>query len=408
MPTRPLRLLVDANVPLADEAFGRYGSVRLMPGRALNRAACLEADALVVRSVTRVDAALLDGTPVRFVGTATAGTDHVDTGWLAAHGIAFDDAPGSNAGSVVEYVLAALLAAAAGRGVGLREKTLGVVGCGQVGGRLAPRAEALGLRVLRCDPPLADAAQARGDAHPFVSLARVLAESDVVTLHTPLTRPGESPYPTFHLLERKTLAAMRPGAWLVNAARGACVDGAALLAALESGHVGAAVLDVWEGEPAPEPALARRAALATPHIAGYSYDGKLEGTRMVGAALRAWLAAGGAPLPAPWDAEAASAPETPLVLDAPPAPARPTPEAEAAWLDRLVRPAYSVRGDDARFRAAVVDEADPGARAAAFTDLRRAYPRRRAWGRFSVRGPVPETLRVAVTKGLGMPVGSPE
>src|SRR5690606_16265400 len=234
---RPLRVLADANVPFADEAFGRYGPVRRLPGRAITRTDAAEADVLVVRSVTPVGAALLAGTPVRFVGTATAGTDHVDEGWRREAGVAFASAPGSNAESVVEYVLAALLALAAERGEGLRGRTLGVVGAGQVGGRLIPRAEALGLRVLASDPPLAEAAGARGAAAAFVPLSQILAEADVVTLHTPLTRPL-APHPTFHLVGAAELAAMRPGAWLVNAARGAVVDGAALRGALEAGRLG--------------------------------------------------------------------------------------------------------------------------------------------------------------------------
>jgi erythronate-4-phosphate dehydrogenase len=146
--------VADANIPFAEEAFGPYGPVRRLPGRAITHTDAAEADVLLVRSVTRVEAALLDGTPVRFVGTATAGTDHVDEGWLREAGIAFASAPGSNAESVVEYVLAALLALAAGRGEGLRGRTLGVVGAGQVGSRLIPRVGALGLRVLACYHPL--------------------------------------------------------------------------------------------------------------------------------------------------------------------------------------------------------------------------------------------------------------
>jgi erythronate-4-phosphate dehydrogenase len=396
----PLRILCDANVPLAAEALARYGAVRLLPGRAIDRAACRAADALVVRSVTRVDAALLDGTPVRFVGTATAGTDHVDLAYLAARRLRFAEAPGSNAESVVEWVLAALLALAADRGEGLRGRTLGVVGCGHVGGRLVPRAAALGLRVLACDPPLAAAAEARGEAHPFVPYARVLGEADALTFHPPLTRTGA--YPTHHLLDRAALAHLRPGAWVLNASRGAVVDGAALAEAL-SGRVAAAALDVWEGEPAPDPALARRVHLATPHIAGYSYDAKVAGARMMEDALRAWRAGEGHPLPPPfgWDA---AGPAEPLALDAPPAPPDASPAAEAAWLDRLVRGAYDLRADDARFRAALLDgpATGPTGRADAFTALRRTYPRRRAWGHFSVRGGVPDGLRRAVDEGLGM------
>jgi len=394
-----LRVLADANILFAEEAFGRYGTVRRMPGRAITRADVAAVDVLLVRSVTPVGGALLKGTPVRFVGSATAGTDHVDEAWLRARGIAFASAPGSNASSVVDYVLAALLALAAERGEGLRGKTLGVVGAGQVGGRLIPRVEALGLRVLAADPPLAEAAEARGAAHPFVSLAEVLAEADVVSLHTPLAR-ARAPHPTFHLIGRRELAAMQPGAWLLNAARGAVVDNAALREALGAGHLGAAVLDVWEGEPTPDVALARRADVATPHIAGYAFDGKVAGTRMVERALRAWLRGEGVALPPPWDAEAALGDE-PLVVEAPPPPDPLTPASEAAWLDALARQAYDLRADDARFRAACV-EAPPEDRAAAFSHLRRDYPRRRAWSRFSAVGDVPGALRTAVTEGLGL------
>jgi erythronate-4-phosphate dehydrogenase len=397
--TPPLRVLADANIPFAEEAFGRYGPVRRLPGRAITRTDVTEAEVLLVRSVTPVGAGLLAGTPVRFVGTATAGTDHVDEAWLRASGIGFASAPGSNADSVVEYVLAALLALAADRGEGLRGRTLGVVGAGQVGGRLIPRAAALGLRVLAADPPLAELAEARGEAHPFVALAQVLAEADLLTLHTPLTRPP-APHPTFHLVGAEALAAMKPGAWLLNAARGAVVDNAALHEAFEAGRPGAAVLDVWEGEPSLDVALARRVALATPHIAGYSFDGKVEGTRMVERALRAWLVSEGGPAPPPWDAEAAAGSE-PLVATAPPAPDVHTPAAEARWLDALARQAYDLRADDARFREAVVD-ALPEARPAAFHRLRRDYPRRRAWARFTVHGDVPDRLRRAVTEGMGM------
>lgn len=398
----PLRVLADSNIPFAEEAFGPYGSVRRRPGRAITRDDVQEAEVLVVRSVTPVDAALLRGTPVRFVGTATAGTDHVDEAWLQAAGIAFASAPGSNASSVVDYVLAALLALAVARAEGLRGKTLGVVGAGHVGGRLIPRAEALGLRVLVADPPLAEAAEARGEAHPFAPLSRVLAEADVVTLHTPLTRPPVL-HPTTHLVAAAELSAMRPGAWLVNAARGGVVDGEALRAALEAGRIGAAVLDVWEGEPAPDVALARRVALATPHIAGYAFDAKVEGTRQVEAALRAWLRGQDAAVPPPWDAEVLLGVD-PLTVEAPPLPETLGPSEEARWLDRLARQAYDLRADDARFRAAVV-EAPPEARADAFSRLRRDYPRRRAWSRYAVEGIVPNPLRRAVTEGLGMRVG---
>ena len=395
----PLRIVCDANVPAAAEAFGRFGPVRLVAGRDIDRAALAEADVLVVRSVTRVDAALLGGTPVRFVGTATAGVDHVNEADLAHLGVAFASAPGSNATSVAEYVIAALLAVAAARGERLAGRTLGVVGAGAVGGRLALRGQALGMDVLVCDPPRA----ATGETEdPYVPLAGVLAGSDIVSLHTPLTVPGESPWPTRGMIGAPALAAIRPGAWLVNAARGAVVDGPAVLAARRSGRLGALVMDCWPGEPAPDEALVAAADLATPHVAGYSFDGKVAGTSMIVAALRAWIAAHGDAVHEPWSPAGALAERVVAVA---PRGLAGTPHAQAAWLDALARQATDVRADDARFRERVGAEPDSGRRAAAFADLRKTYPRRRENAVFVVRGAVPDALRRAVVDGLGMRTG---
>ena len=383
----PLRLLVDANIPHAEAAFGGVGSVRTLPGRAITRETLEDVDVLLVRSVTPVGAALLDGTPVQFVGTATAGTDHVDRAALEERGIAFASAPGSNAASVVDYVLAALLAVASDRGEALGGKTLGVVGVGEVGGRLVPRAQALGLRVLACDPPRAVAGCTdRG----YLGLDAVLTEADVVTLHTPLTRPGESPWPTLGLIDADAASRMKPDAWLVNAARGRVVTTEAALALAASRPV---VLDVWPTEPEPDPALVEIAALATPHVAGYAADAKTRGAAMIAAALAAW--AGGQP----WTPPEGGA----TVIDAPDLAAA-TPGEQTRWLDALVRQAYDVRADDARFRAALAGTTGD-ARAAAFAALRKDYPVRRELDRFVVRGPVPEELREAVTVGLGIRLG---
>jgi erythronate-4-phosphate dehydrogenase len=385
--TRPLRLVADANIPLVEAAFAPFGAVTALPAAALTRAAVADADVLLVRSVTRVDAVLLDGSAVRFVGTATIGTDHVDTAYLAARGIAFAHAPGSNAESVVEWVLAALLAVAADRGEALAGRTVALVGGGNVGGRLAPRLEALGLTVLRVDPPRA---RAEGPAG-FVVLDEALARADIVSLHVPLVREG--PDATHHLIDRARLAAMRPGAWLVNAARGGVVEGGALRQALETDALGAALLDVFEGEPAPDPALVARCALATPHIAGHSYDGKVGGTRMLHDALRRWRGQPGA-----FDETALMmAPEDRHPLE--PGPPSASPEAETAWLDVLVRPLYHIRADDARLRTCMTAPD----RAACFTALRAQYPRRRRWGLYRLDpARVPPRLHRAVFEGLGL------
>ena len=383
-----LRIVADANIPHAADAFGALGPVRALPGREITHDALAQADVLLVRSVTRVDADLLDGTPVRFVGTATAGTDHVDTAALARMGVAFASAPGSNAASVADWVVAGLLAVAAGRGEALAGRTLGVVGVGEVGGRLAPRARALGLEVLACDPP-----QQKAGVPGLVDLATVLDRADIVTLHTPLTTPAESAWPTHGLIH--DVGQLRPDAWLVNAARGPVVTAEAAGALAATRPV---LLDVWPGEPSPTPSLIGAAALATPHVAGYAVDGKTAGTQMLADALRQWL---GGDVP-PWDASGALAPPEPLAAP----PGAPSDVAsETAWLDALARQAYDVRADDARFRAALLGPAlDHAGRAAAFAGLRATYPPRREMSRHAVSGPVPAALRPAVEAGLGVAV----
>ncbi len=389
MPTPTLRILADENIPLAREAFGTLGAVRLVSGRQITPDAAREADVLLVRSVTRVDAALVEGSPLRFVGSATIGTDHVDLDALRASGIAFAHAPGSNAESVVEFVLAALLRLAARRGETLREKSVGVVGCGAIGGRLAARLTAFGTRVLKNDPPLAERATQAGTPHDFVAWSEVLAEADVVTLHVPLTHAGS--HATHHLFDKTTLNRLKPGAWLVNTARGAVVSNGALKEVLEAGRLDAVVLDVWEHEPTPDPDLLRRVALATPHVAGYSYDGKVEGTRMLYHALARHLG-----LPPAWDAAAAlaPAPDDRLAL-IPPAATLP----ETAWLDALARQMVDLPAADTRLRRLLARP--PDEHAAFFIDLRKHYPRRRTFRLHTLaRHAVPEACLAAVEEGL--------
>lgn len=382
-----LRIVADANIPYAEEAFSGIGCVKRLPGQQIEPDTVEEAEVLLVRSVTRVGRELLQNSAVRFVGSATIGTDHIDRDYLQDRGIAFAHAPGSNAQSVVEYVLAALLAVYAEADSVLRNRTVGVVGCGRIGGRLAARLPALGVRVLRCDPPLADAADAEGRQHSFVPLATVLAEADVVTLHPPLTRTG--PHPTFHLIGTDELTTMRPHALLINASRGPVVDNAALRAALDAGHLGGAVLDVWEQEPTPDPELLRQTRLATPHIAGYSFDGKVRGTSMLHDALVAWLDA-----PATWDAD------TVLAADGLQRLHPPSADDETAWLDALARQAYDVRADDERMRGLLDLPADE--RGVYFHHLRKTYPKRRAWEHYAIAAAVvPPSLRTAVAEGLG-------
>jgi len=362
-----LRIVADENIPLAREAFGAFGDVVLAPGRRIDARAVASADVLAVRSVTRIDERLLAGSRVRFVGTATIGTDHVDRAYLEQHGVAFAYAPGCNARSVAEYVVAALLELELDLTRSWQGATLGIVGVGNVGSRVAVLARALGMRVLECDPPRAE----RDPAFGSVPLERVVAEADVITCHVPMTRTGE--HVTHHLLDADAIARLRPGVVLFNSSRGGVIDDAALREACAAGRAHA-VLDVWETEPDPRAAQLATVHFATPHVAGYSLDGKLAGTRMIAEALQRFLDAGEAPDPALFD--------TPV--------AEPRIDLASGGRDGVraaVRHSYAIRDDDQRLRAAL-DAAGPAAadRGQAFDALRRDYPVRREFRSFVVEG----------------------
>jgi len=333
-----MKIVADPNIPYVREAFGRLGEVALVPGRLMDAAAVRDAELLLVRSVTPVNAALLDGSRVKFVATATIGFDHVDTAYLAARGIGFVSAAGSNANSVAEYVVAAMLELAARRGFRLREKTIGIVGVGNVGNKVVRYAEALGMRVLQNDPP-----RQRTEAGAFVSLGRVVAEADIITLHVPLTRSG--PDATFHLLEPRR-------GILINSSRGGVLDNKALLTASLDGLA----LDVWEGEPDLLPGLLEKTDIATPHIAGYSFDGKVNGTRMIYEA--ACKCSGIVPA---WLPQLPPAPVARIETSVA------TGEDDEDVLRRVIRQVYDITADDAALRA------DPKK----FDRLRAEYPVRR-------------------------------
>ena len=280
-------IIADRNIVFVKEAFQALGEVRLMRGREMTPAAVRDATLLLVRSITPVNRALLEGSAVRFVATATIGTDHVDTEYLREAGVAFAAAPGSNANSVAEYVTAALLVLARRQGKPLEGRTIGIVGAGNVGSRVAAKVRALGMRERLNDPPLQ---RATGEAK-YRPVAELM-DCDFITLHVPLEKGGADP--TWHMAGADFLARMRPEAALLNSSRGAVADNGALLDALRAGHStrlrpGAAVLDVWEGEPRIAPSLLAETALATPHIAGYSFDGKVNGTEMIYRAACAFL-----------------------------------------------------------------------------------------------------------------------
>lgn len=279
-----MKILVDENIPLARELFGSLGEITLVPGRRVDEdlPGLERFDALAIRSVTDVTPALVDrAVNVRLIATATIGTDHIDLGYIARTNpqrrvpITVVSAPGSNADSVADHVWYALCRLTAGRGEGLSGRSLGIIGHGNCGSRVAGRADGFGMKVLRYDPPLAE----RDAAFTSDSFEETVA-ADFVTCHVPLTREGESPYPTHHMIGQAELARMRPGACLINSSRGAVVDSGALAVALREGAI-RAVLDVYEGEPAPPAELIDLAALATPHIAGYAVEAKRRGAIVI-------------------------------------------------------------------------------------------------------------------------------
>ena len=378
-----MRIVCDKNMPLAGEAFATLGEVSTRDGRSINASDVRNAELLLTRSTTKINAALLQDSQVRFYGSGVIGTDHIDIPWLEERGIVWSSAPGCNAESVANYVTAALLWLGGRHSLSLAGKCIGVIGAGNVGRRVSRHARALGLRVLICDPPR-QRNPADFEAQEFVPLARILAEADIVTCHVPLTRSG--PDATHHMLSTREFAAMRPGAVFINAARGAVIDTDALLAALGR-NIAHTVIDCWEGEPSYRADLLKRADLATPHIAGHSFEGKVNGTAIVYRAACAFLN-----IAPSYGFELPPATASPLRLVA-------SGRDDEELLRELVLAVYDIEADDHRLRQA--DLAAPEARAAAFDQQRAHYPMRREFAstRVEITDATPGLL--AKIAGLG-------
>ncbi|MCA9708687.1 MAG: 4-phosphoerythronate dehydrogenase [Myxococcales bacterium] len=396
-----LRIVVDDAVAWHAEAFGPLGQLRAVPGARIDRATLAHADALVVRSVTRVDAALLAGTPVRFVGSATAGEDHIDRAALERLGITVARAPGCNAQAVAEYVVSVLAHARHFR-MGDAPGPIGIVGLGHVGRRTARALRTLGYQVLACDPPLAERRR-RGepieDPDPalanlarferLVSLDELLESAFVVSLHVPLCHEG--PHPTAHLLDAERVRRLRPGQLLINTCRGGVVDDAALERWIHAG--GRAILDVWEREPTPRPDLLgpRGVRLGTPHVAGYSLEGKVAATRQVHEALCRF--AGQEPR---FDGRNVLGPAGATLLRSD------DPAAAHDWRP-WIEAAVPLGPDDRALRDAM--QRPPSERGRAFEALRRGYRLRRELASFRVDGtPLhPDTRATLAALGIAVP-----
>ena len=270
---KEMNLIIDENIALAQKAFSNFGTVRFVDGRSLTASDVENTDALIIRSVTKVDENLIKNSKIKFVGTATIGTDHIDLNYLQSKNIAFADAKGCNADSVAEYVFTALLKIAAEQNISLREKTIGVVGIGNIGSRVIRLAESFGMKVLKNDPPL----ERNKIGKNYVSLDEVLI-ADIITLHVPLSFEGDDK--TYHLLNEYNLKKIKSNAIIINTSRGAVIDNASLLD--ETNRRGLnLILDVWEDEPLINLDLLAKTKVATAHIAGYSLEGKVNGTKMI-------------------------------------------------------------------------------------------------------------------------------
>lgn len=304
-----MKIVADNKIPFLRGALEPFAKVVYLPGKETTAEVVHDADAIITRTRTICNKELLAGSKVKVIATATIGFDHIDTAWCEANGIIWRNAPGCNSWSVKQYVTALLLTIARNRGLDLSKMTLGVVGVGNVGSKVAEAAGILGMRVLLNDPPRRRAAEKGQDAGPgnyaasdFIDLDTLIRESDIITLHVPLEKAGADA--TWHLFDAARIAQLGPDQILINSSRGPVVDNKALKAALKAHAIKAACLDVWEGEPDLDPELVSLLDITTPHIAGYSADGKANGTtasvrtvaEVLGLPLTDWSASG---IPAP-------------------------------------------------------------------------------------------------------------
>jgi erythronate-4-phosphate dehydrogenase len=362
-----LKIVADQNMLMVAELFGQLGTIEYLPGRQISAADVADADILLVRSVTRVDKALLEGSSVSFVGSATIGTDHVDQAYLSEQGIRFAHAPGCNANAVVQYDLSVLSHLQAD----WQNRTLGIVGCGNVGGRVYRALKSVGVECRVYDPFLTT------EQNPDLTDFKSVLAADIICVHTPLTVDG--PFPTKHLFNADILASLSEDTLLINAGRGAVIDNTALLNLLESGSKLRVALDVWEPEPNINCQLLERVLLASPHIAGYSREGKIRGTEMLAEDYFQWSSG-----VTSRSAKAVDA-DTGLV--------------QGENLSAFILASYNVADDDRRMREAIANRS--GSVAEVFDRLRKDYPQRREFSYFRIDSETAEEFAITQARLLG-------
>lgn len=354
-----IKIVADNKIPFLEGALEEKARVEYLPGASISRRDLQDADALITRTRTRCDRELLEGTSVRYIASATIGYDHIDTGYCGEQGIRWTNAPGCNSSSVEQYMVSALLWLAVNRKLKFRDLTLGIVGVGNVGSKVAHAAEALGMKVLLNDPPRERAEEGTD----FISLEELKEQSDIISLHVPLNRGGEDN--TFHLFDSSFLSSLKKGSILINTSRGAVLDEELVLEGIGKGKLSDVILDVFESEPHINSDLLKALTLATPHIAGYSLDGKANGTTMSVRSLSRFFGLG----IDTWSPANIPAPESPEIL----ADASGGGLTELLW--EIYSQIYDISADDKHLRSAPET----------FENQRGEYPFRREASAYAVR-----------------------
>lgn len=269
-----MKIVADKNIPFLKGVAEHFGETTYLAGSDFTHEAIRDADALIVRTVTHFDESLLKNTNVKLICSATIGYDHIDTQYCDNHNIAWTNAPGCNSSSVQQYITSSLILISKQKGFDLRGKTIGIVGVGNVGKKVAKACHLLGMKVLLNDPPRKDAE----GSDQFMSIETIMDEADIITFHTPLTKDGI--YKTYHLADKSFFESLSKKPIIINSARGGIVDTQAIKEALKHKCISGAIIDCWEKEPVIDLEYLSLVDIATPHIAGYSADGKANATRM--------------------------------------------------------------------------------------------------------------------------------
>lgn len=379
-----MKIIADENIPFIEKACKTITEdIQLVSGRSITPQMVKNADALLVRSITKVNAELLEGSSVKFVATATIGTDHIDQQYLAEKGIGFSSAPGSNANSVAEYITASMLIIAEKKNFSLSGKKIGIVGVGNVGSLVEKKALALNMIPVLNDPPLE---RQTGNKQRYRPLEEIF-DCDIVTMHTPLTKDGQDP--TYHLCNETFFKSLKPGTFFHNSSRGGVHDTEALKDAVKNGTLTALTLDVWENEPDIDVELLQMTDIATPHIAGYSYDGKIKGMLMIYNAMCRHF-----------EIEIKAKIEDFLPEPLVPEVTVQQQGSDQEKVNKAVKQVYDIMADDHRCRG--IAETPIAERASYFDKLRKTYPIRREFQNTRIKNAHSQTAQIL--DGLGFKV----